>query len=132
MFFFPWQSFRRNSDDPLITWQERRDYVAIATDLPRMKKLQPQYLRQYDVAISTARRRKVPRQAVDIATVPVFFPRQAVDIATVPVFFSTNCRRYSDAACILFPRQAVDIATVLVVFKKKIMVISVRLSAISV
>ena len=101
--FFPVALISSNSDDPLIAWQERRAYVAIATDLPRMKKLQPQYLQRYDVAISTARRRKVPRKAVDIATIPVFFPRQAVDIATV-----------------------------LVVLKKKNMVISVRLSAISV
>jgi len=99
-FFFPWQSFRRNSDDPLVAWQQRREYVAIATALPRMKKSQP-------VAISTERCRKIPRKVVDIAAARRRkVPRTAVDIATV--------RRRK------VPRLAVDIATVAVVFKKKI------------
>ena len=114
-FFFPWQSFRRNSDDPLVAWQQRREYVAIATALPRMKKSQP-------VAISTERRRKVPRKVVYIATARLGkVPRQAVDIATarrhkVPwtaVDIATVRRRK-------VPRLAVDIATVGVVFEKKI------------
>ena len=98
-FFFPWQSFRRNSDDPLIAWQERREYVAIATALPRMKKSQSKYLRRYDIAISTERRRYIHEKMS-------LYPRQDVAIST------TRRRKV--------PRQAVDIATLPVVFKKKI------------
>ena len=90
MFFFPWKLFHRNSDDPLIAWQERRCSILLcvyfhgwAVSIMKMTNPntcdgKPSLYRRRDVAISTVSRRYIDGKTSQR---------------------STEGRRYSDAFC---------------------------------